>query len=169
MKLQTLSKAIALASAGILGMGVLGGCAAQQTSAVTEAQSENRAYMTQVNQTMETLKDRLASFSDAVSRGDVVNMRTQADNAFKALDSSNSQDAPDSLKDIKQQYVDGCADLETALSDYVTLYAEIDSATDTQPFDWSSYDERLAAIQSSYDSGIAKLEAGDKAAADLNG
>ena len=40
MKLQTLSKAIALASAGILGMGVLGGCAAQQTSAVTEAQSE---------------------------------------------------------------------------------------------------------------------------------
>lgn len=169
MKLQTLSKAIALASAGILGMGVLGGCAAQQTSAVTEAQSENRAYMTQVNQTMETLKDRLASFSDAVSRGDVVNMRTQADNAFKALDSLSSQDAPDSLRDIKQQYVDGCADLETALSDYVTLYAEIDSATDTQPFDWFSYDERLAAIQSSYDSGIAKLEAGDKAAADLNG
>ena len=95
--------------------------------------------------------------------------RIRGDNAFKALDSLSSQDAPDSLKDIKQQYVDGCADLETALSDYVTLYAEIDSATDTQPFDWSSYDERLAAIQSSYDSGIAKLEAGDKAAADLNG
>lgn len=163
------SKVIAVAVAGMLSAGILGGCATQQTSAATEAQSENRAYMTQVNQTMETLKDRLASFSDAVSRGDVVNMRTQADNAFKALDSLSAQDAPDALKDIKQQYVDGCAELETALSDYVTLYAEIDSATDTQPFDWSTYDDRIAAIQSSYDAGVAKLEAGDKAAADLNG
>ena len=163
-----LSKFAAVAVAGALGASVLGGCVAQQTSAVTEAQSENRAYMTQVNQTMETLKDRLTSFSDAVSRGDVVTMRTQADNAFKALDSLSSQDAPDALKDVKQQYVDGCTSLESALSDYVTLYSEIDSATDEQPFDWSTYDQRIAAIQSSYDSGIAKLEAGDKTAADLN-
>lgn len=168
MNIHMLSKFAAVAVAGALGASVLGGCVAQQTSAVTEAQSENRAYMTQVNQTMETLKDRLTSFSDAVSRGDVVTMRTQADNAFKALDSLSSQDAPDALKDVKQQYVDGCTSLESALSDYVTLYSEIDSATDEQPFDWSTYDQRIAAIQSSYDSGIAKLEAGDKTAADLN-
>ncbi len=168
MNTHMLSKFAAVAVAGALGASVLGGCVAQQTSAVTEAQSENRAYMTQVNQTMETLKDRLTSFSDAVSRGDVVTMRTQADNAFKALDSLSSQDAPDALKDVKQQYVDGCASLESALSDYVTLYSEIDSATDEQPFDWSTYDQRIAAIQSSYDSGIAQLEAGDKTAADLN-
>ena len=168
MNIHMLSKFAAVAVAGALGASVLGGCVAQQTSAVTEAQSENRAYMTQVNQTMETLKDRLTSFSDAVSRGDVVTMRTQADNAFKALDSLSSQDAPDALKDVKQQYVDGCASLESALNDYVMLYSEIDSATDEQPFDWSTYDQRIAAIQSSYDSGIAKLEAGDKTAADLN-
>lgn len=168
MNVHTLSKVVAVAVAGVLGVSVLGGCVTQQSSTVTEAQSENRAYMTQVNQTMETLKDRLTSFSDAVSRGDVVTMRTQADNAFKALDALSSQDAPDALKDVKQQYVDGCASLEAALSDYVTLYAEIDSATDEQPFDWSMYDQRIAAIQSSYDEGIAKLEAGDKTAADLN-
>ena len=72
MNIHMLSKFAAVAVAGALGASVLGGCVAQQTSAVTEAQSENRAYMTQVNQTMETLKDRLTSFSDAVSRGDVV-------------------------------------------------------------------------------------------------
>ena len=169
MNSRMFSKIAAVAVAGAMSVSVLSGCVTQQPTSATEAQSENRAYMTQVNQTMETVKDRLASFSDAVSRGDVVNMRTQADNAFKALDSLSSQDAPDALKDIKQQYVDGCADLETALNDYVTLYAEIDSATDAQPFDWSTYDDRIAAIQSAYDSGIAKLEAGDKAAADLNG
>lgn len=168
MKRIILLKVFAVATVGVLGASALGGCATQQTSSATEAQSENRAYMTQVNQTMDTLKDRLNSFSDAVARGDVVSMRTQADNAFKTIDSLSSQDAPDALKDIKQQYVDGCNDLESALNDYISLYTEIESATDAQPFDWSTYDQRIAAIQASYDTGISKLEAGDKAAADLN-
>ena len=40
------------------------------------------------------LKSRLESFTDAVSRGDVVGMRTQADNAFKAIDDLNNLTSP---------------------------------------------------------------------------
>ena len=99
--------------------------------------------------------------------GDVVTMRTQADNAFKALDELDSQEAPDALKDVKQCYVDGSEQLENALNAYIELYTEIDSATDAQPFDWSTYDQRLADIQAAYNSGIEKLQEGDKTAADL--
>ena len=108
----------------------------------------------------------LASFTDAVSRGDVVGMRTQADNAFKSIDDLNKLEAPEDLKDIQQAYVDGTGTLKEALSSYVGLYTEIDSATDEQPFDWASYDERIGEIQSQYDAGIAQLEEGDQKAAE---
>lgn len=165
---HTMIKLTATVCAAALSVAVLGGCMPQQqTSAASQAQSDNRAYMTQVNQTMETLQTRLNGFSDAVSRGDVVTMRTQADNAFKALDELDSQEAPDALKDVKQCYVDGSEQLESALNAYIELYTEIDSATDAQPFDWSTYDQRLADIQAAYNSGIEKLQEGDKTAADL--
>ena len=165
---HTMVKLTATVCAAALSVAVLGGCTSQQqTSAASQAQSDNRAYMTQVNQTMETLHTRLDGFSDAVSRGDVVTMRTQADNAFMALDEFEGQEAPDALKDVKQYYVDGSQQLENALNAYIQLYTEIDSATDAQPFDWSTYDQRLADIQSAYNSGIEKLQEGDKIAADL--
>mgnify|MGYP006896730393 CR=1 FL=1 len=44
------------------------------------------------------LKSRLESFTDAVSRGDVVGMRTQADNAFKAIDDLNNLNVPDASR-----------------------------------------------------------------------
>ena len=114
---HTMVKLTATVCAAALSVAVLGGCMPQQqTSAASQAQSDNRAYMTQVNQTMETLQTRLSGFSDAVSRGDVVTMRTQADNAFKALDELDSQEAPDALKDVKQCYVDGSEQLENALN-----------------------------------------------------
>ena len=156
---HTMVKLTATVCAAALSVAVLGGCMPQQqTSAASQAQSDNRAYMTQVNQTMETLQTRLNGFSDAVSRGDVVTMRTQADNAFKALDELDSQEAPDAL---------GSEQLENALNAYIELYTEIDSATDTQPFDWSTYDQRIADIQAAYNSGLEKLQEGDKTAADL--
>ena len=104
--------------------------------------------MTQVNQTMDDLKSRLESFTDAVSRGDVVGMRTQADNAFKAIDDLNNLNVPDALKDIQKEYVDGTADLKDALNSYIDLYTEIDSATEEQPFDYSTYDQRIQDIKS---------------------
>ena len=111
------------------------------------------------------LDSRLSDFVDAVSRGDVVTMRTQADNAFKVLDDLSSLEAPEPLKDVAAGYVDGANSLKDALNSYIQLYTEIDGATTTDPFDWSTYDSRLQAIQDAYNAGIDKLKAADEAAA----
>ena len=134
MKHTRFAKVLVAMFAGVLMVAALGGCA-QQDTAAAQQQSENRQYMTQVNQTMDDLKSRLESFTDAVSRGDVVGMRTQADNAFKAIDDLSNLNVPDALKDIQKEYVDGTADLKDALNSYIDLYTEIDSATEEQPFD----------------------------------
>lgn len=164
MKRKNLAKALVVACATVLMIAALAGCA-QQSSKDDQDQLDRRQYMSQVNQVMDDLQTRLDSFSDAVSRDDVVGMRTQADNAFKALDDLNGLEVPDALKDIQQEYVDGTNSLKDALNAYIDLYTEIESATDEHPFDWSSYDQRIAEIQSQYDAGIDKLKKGDEAAA----
>lgn len=166
MKHTRFVKAVVAVCAGVLMVAALGGCA-QQDTATTQQQSENRQYMTQVNQSMDDLKTRLESFTDAVSRGDVVGMRTQADNAFKAIDDLNNIDVPDALKDIQAEYVDGSNDLKDALNSYIELYTEIDSATEDQPFDYSTYDQRIQDIKKQYDEGIGKLQSGDNKATEL--
>ena len=144
---------------------MLSGCSAQQTEEQA-AQEENQAYMSQVNETMESLEVKLASFVDAVSRGDVVSMRTQAEGAYAVLDDLAAIEAPEALKDIHSSYVDGVNELEAALTSYVDLYTEIDSATESNLFDWGTYDDRLADIKAHYDKGIELLQEGDSAAAD---
>ena len=166
MKHTRFVKAVVAVCAGVLMVAALGGCA-QQDTAATQQQSENRQYMTQVNQSRDDLKTRLESFTDAVSRGDVVGMRTQADNAFKAIDDLNNIDVPDALKDIQAEYVDGSNDLKDALNSYIELYTEIDSATEDQPFDYSTYDQRIQDIKKQYDEGIGKLQSGDNKATEL--
>ena len=42
----------------------------------------------------------------------------------------------------------------------------MENATEEEPFDYTAYDSRLKEIQSKYDSGIDKLEEGDKLAND---
>lgn len=167
MKRNTLVRIVGVACAAVMMVAVLAGCA-QQDNAAAQQQTDNRKYMTQVNQTMEDLKSRLDSFTDAVSRGDVVGMRTQADNAYKALDELGKLEPPEDLKDIQQEYVDGTNKLKDALNAYVELYTEIDSATDAHPFDWSTYDQRIAASKATYDEGIGKLQSGDNKATEKN-
>lgn len=140
------------------------GCTAQDTEA-QDAQAANRQYMTQVNQQMEDLSANLSLFADAVSNNDVVSMRTQADSAFKVIDELAAVEAPEALADVQAEYVGGCAKLEEALSAYVALYTEIETATEEQPFDYGSYDSRLTDIQKLYDEGVAQLKAGDALAA----
>lgn len=166
MKQTRFLRVCAVLCAAALAGATLGGCMQQDTSAA-QRQSANREYMSQVNQTMEDLQERLASFTDAVSRGDVVGMRTQADNAFKAIDDLSNLNVPDALKDIQKEYVDGTADLKDALNSYIDLYTEIDSATEEQPFDYSTYDQRIQDIKSKYDEGIGKLQSGDNKASEL--
>lgn len=167
MKRNTLVRIVSVACVAIVAVAVLAGCA-QQDNAAARQQADNRKYMTQVNQTMEDLKGKLDSFTDAVSRGDVVGMRTQADNAYKALDELSKLEAPEGLKDIQQEYVDGTGKLKDALNAYVDLYTEIDSATEAHPFEWSTYDQRIADIKSLYDEGIGKLQSGDNKATEKN-
>ena len=166
MKRKNIAKVIAVACAGVLMIAALAGCA-QQGSRGDQDQLDRRQYMSQVNQAMDDLQTKLDSFSDAVSRDDVVGMRTQADNAFKAIDDLNNLNVPDALKDIQKEYVDGTADLKDALNSYIDLYTEIDSATEEQPFDYSTYDQRIQDIKSKYDEGIGKLQSGDNKASEL--
>ena len=163
---KKISVAVALVCAGLLALFALTACSAQ-SSAETEQQAANRGYMSSVNQKIEELSDRLSSFEDAVSRGDVVTMRTQADNAFAVIDEISALEVPEGLGDVQSGYVDGCNALKDALSSYIDLYTEIKSATDAHPFDYSTYDDRIAKIQSTYDDGIAKLKAADEKAASL--
>ena len=37
--------------------------------------------------------------------------------------------------------------MKDALNSYIDLYTEIDSATEAQPFDWSTYADRIAQIK----------------------
>lgn len=168
MKHSKFSRRVALALVSVLAVATLAlaGCA-QQTSAATDEQTESRQYMSTVNQTMEDLANKLEGFEDAVSRDDAVTMRTQADNAFKALDALAAIEAPEALKDVQAGYVDGCTKLKDALNAYIDLYTEIDSATDEHPFDYSTYRDRLASIQELYNEGTAILEETDQKATEL--
>lgn len=148
----------------LAGVMALSACSAGANSALTDEQKANRAYMSQVNEAMVELDGNLDSFIDAVSRGDVVNMRTQADNAYKSLDKLAQIEAPEALASVKEKYVEGTGKLEKALDAYIQLYADADKGG--KSFDWSTYDERMKEIQKLYDEGVAALEEGDKAASE---
>lgn len=139
------------------------GCAGSGGTQASKEAQQNRAYMSQVNETMDQLSVQLESFVDAVSRGDVVNMRTQADNAYKTLDKLAAIEPPDVFTDIQKGYVDGTAKLRQALNDYIALYTDMES----ESFDQSTFDERMANVQAAYDEGVKLLQDTDKKAADL--
>jgi len=163
MKFSSIARRSALACVLASGL-ALTACATGGTATLTDEQKANRAYMSQANETMVELDGSLGSFIDAVSRGDVVNMKTQADNAYKTLDKLSELEAPESLADVQKKYDEGAQKLEEALDAYIQLYAEADKAG--KNFDWSRYDERIKEIQELYDSGVKALEEGDKAASE---
>ena len=112
--------------------------------------------MSQVNQAVSDLDSRLDGFVDAVSRGDVVSMRTQVASALKDVDTLTSLEAPDEVADVKAKYDEGCTALKEALNSYVDLYTS--GAEVTQ--------EALADIQARYDAGVAALTEADKLASE---
>ena len=161
MKSNVIAKIAAAACAAVFAACLMTGCFGGPAATMSEEQQANRAYMSQVNQTMEELDSSLDGFVDAVSRGDVVNMRSQADNAYKTLDKLESIEVPDAMADIQESYVEGTSKLREALDGYIELYTDASNPG----FDWSGYDKRIAEIQKLYDDGVAALEAGDEAAA----
>ena len=143
------------------------GCGSGGQATSTAEQKANSQYMLQVNEIMAELKGSLSLFNDAVSRGDVVNMRTQADNAYKSLDKLQKAEAPEALSEIKKNYVDGTTKLREALDAYIALYTKLaNSGSDVEK---SSYNDEIARIQKLYDEGIAALQKGDELAANPGG
>ena len=137
------------------------GCTSPATTTAETPQQKNSSYMSQVNGLMDELGGDLDSFVDAVSRDDLVNMRTQADNAYQVLDQLDALEAPDDLANVRQSYLDGAAKLREALDAYIDLYTEISGST----FDQSTYAARLAEVQTLYDEGVNLLKQADETAA----
>lgn len=164
MIITKLSRFLCVALAGAVVVAALAGCAGTQ-AAVTDEQTANRQYMASLNQGMDELAAKLDSFNDAVTRNDVVSMRTQAEKAFKEIDDIEALEAPEALADVKEGYVEGCLMLESALGQYIDLYTQLDSGAVAA--DSEEYANALADIQANYDSGIAKLEETDKLALGL--
>ena len=155
-----LSKLVAIACVFAIA-GILAGCASGAATSATEEEQANRAYMSRVNESMIKLDGELDGFIDAVKRGDIVNMRSQADNAYKVLDELEAIEAPDALSDVQKDYVGGSAKLREALDEYIDLYAEITAKGDG--FDWTAYEKRIADIQKTYDEGVALMKSADQA------
>lgn len=164
-----------LAIAAIIAL-VLSGCMAPPAASNTEDGDKpltSSEYMAQVNQTVKELDERLQSFNEAVSRQDPITMRTQADSAFAVLDKLAAIEAPEDIKDLRDQYVKGCDQLKEALNSYIDLYSEVSaekakasSSRYYDGFDASEYADRLGQIQAQYDEGIKTLEDADSSAKD---
>lgn len=129
--------------------------------------AKNREYMSQVNQIMDDINAELTDFTEAVSSSDLVGMKTQSEDAFKAIEELKKLEAPEALKSVHDEYVSGCEDLEQALSGYIEIYAEMETATEEQPYDYSGYSEQLKKIEKKYEGGIEHLKEADKTAAEL--
>lgn len=156
-------RAVIVMVSALLALSLMG--CMQTESAETDAQAVNRQYMASVNQSMDEISKKLASFEDAVARGDVVTMKTQADKAFKEIDDMEELEAPEVLADVKAGYVEGCRLLEDALTSYIDLYTQVGSGA--LAADSIDYANALAAIQLTYDEGIEKLEETDELALKL--
>lgn len=156
---QVITKWTACLCMLVLAVGIMAGCA--QNNQMNSEQQANRTYMSQVNEIIDQLNGDLDSFVDAVSRGDIVNMRTQADNAYKTLDKLAALEAPEALTDVQGYYTDGTKKMRDALDAYINLYTELEAGS----FDQSTYSKRIADVQKLYDEGVETLKKGDEAAA----
>lgn len=160
MNRSLIARICALVCVLALSFGVLASCNTAMNAASSE-QKANRAFMSQVNEIMNELGEGLDSFVDATSRGDIVNMRTQADNAFRSLDKLDALEAPDTLADVLKKYKEGSAKLREALNAYIALYTDMNA----ESFDQATYSTRIAEVQGLYDEGVALLQEGDETAA----
>ena len=169
MKKNRLSACATVGCAAVLAL-ALTGCTSDSLSTMmggnneqAKAQAANRAYMSSVNQCIDTLNERLDSFEEAVANGDMVSLKTKAAKAGEVVTQLEGITAPDDLADVHAAYVEGCKDLNDALAAYVELYSEAKKGkTD-------SFEAKLKAIQHKYDQGIAKIKEGDDAAAAKGG
>lgn len=142
-------------------LGALVGCSGN--TAEQDAQTQNRQYMSSVNTIMDTLNTNMEEFATAVKDGEVVSLDAQLEAVNTCVDDLNAITPPEAMTDIHKSYVTGATEMQTALAAYVQLYEDV-NAPQSGSFDYSTYDSRLADIQSHYDAGIAAFQDADSKA-----
>ncbi|MCI9130171.1 MAG: hypothetical protein HFJ65_07710 [Eggerthellaceae bacterium] len=158
-----------IAAAALLALALgLVGCANQQAQEpAEEEQTTSRSFMADMNQAAADLSEKMTAFTDAVAREDLVSMQTQADSAYAVINRISEIEAPEELGELKQKYVDGANQLKDAMSSYIDLYTEIDTATTRDPFDYDTYNDRISQIQAAYDAGIQTIKDADQSATEM--
>lgn len=148
----------------------LAGCSQQflpESAAEEEEGPTSRTFMAQMNDASEQLQEKMATFTDAVAREDLVSMRVSIDATQGTIDEMSGLEAPEELKELQQKYVDGCTQLKDVLQGYLDLYSEIEASTVRNPFDYDGYPERLAQLQASYDEAVQALQDADESASQM--
>lgn len=137
----------------------LAGCGQKNTE--SDAAASNRAYMSQLNTSMDDLNNKLDKFNEAVAQNDMITMRTVAKKVVADIDAIRAIEAPKDLKDLSAQYADGLDGLGAALTAYVEILDDVEAGhTD-------GIEARLEAVQKAYSAGIDALKAADEAASKL--
>ena len=159
--MKTKARIILVALLAVTCLAALVGCSGN--NAEQDAQTQNRKYMSSVNIIMDTLNTNMEEFATAVKDGEVVSLDAQLEAVNKCVDDLNVLTPPEAMADIHKSYVTGATEMQTALSDYVQLYEDV-KAPESGSFDYSTYDSRIADIQSHYDAGIAAFQDADSKA-----
>ncbi|MDO5335710.1 MAG: hypothetical protein Q4F23_06570 [Coriobacteriia bacterium] len=153
------ARIIAVLVAALACVALLGGCAADAKS---DAQTQNRQYMSSVNSIMSDMDDSMKEFSTAVKDGEVLSLSSELSTVNKCVDRLKAIQAPEALKDVNSKYVNGAEELQTALKLYVELYEDV-KAPKSGSFDYSKYGDRLSKVKEHYDAGIKALQEADEA------
>jgi len=168
MKKKTLTRLGIIAILTVSLFAILCSCVPQMGESEEEkALKANREYTTEANRLIDSLSSELGSFTEAVSEENHVKMNTYSDNAKAIIAELKVLEVPEDLKVIHVEYLTGCIELSKALDAYTALYTAMNSATEENPFDYSTFDEELGKIKKTYDSGIKHLETGDKKALEM--
>lgn len=157
---KILSRILCLAFCGALCFALVG-CGNAGNGAEANEAAENRAYMSQLNTSMDTLKEKLDAFGESAAAGDLVKMRTDASKVASVIDQIRGYKVPDKLKDISAKYLEGLDSLECSMNAYISLFESVEGGKDVNA------DSKLAEIQAEYDKGIAALQEADNLAKEL--
>ena len=160
--MKTKARFLVIAAFCFACLAALVGCASNNEQ--TDAQTQNRQYMSSVNTIMETLNTNMGTFSEAVKDGEVVSLSAQLSAVDQCVSDLEGLSVPDAMGDIHSSYVDGAKELQTALSSYVQLYEDVKAPASGVAPSGADYDSRMAEIQSHYDAGIKALQDADSKA-----
>ena len=142
----------------------LAGCG-QVNNMTNPANAEKAAtltYFAEVNAVVGEFKTTLGDFSADVKDKNVNNMKDKIDASQKLIDQFNKLDVPKNCEDVHKLYLDGLVQMQQALSNYVQIYDDFQSGS----IDNNVLNQRVADVQSSYNSGLNLLTQADKLAAE---